>query len=310
MNLLAGLQKLPITRKLNPFNRRNLLYLAEIAVLTRLMTAVVRVDQNRPSRLKDPRLTDNEKRLAFIERFFVEILGTVGYMIALHLGQDITSKFFEKKATMKPPQLADDLVDLGKAQTAKINEAITKVYGNQRQGMVHRILYGEVLKEGEKTVVQKASLSALRKELGEELFTKARPYVDDFARRANVAASISVLGGVVLSALFGGFVTQWINDRVASPAARRYLTRKFGDDTQLKKTLEQSQKRLAEQSIEHPQPPIVSQVVAPQRNIPPRSSGYPPQQPAAVYPSTIAPTAPPNGGFRQYYPNAPMGGLR
>ncbi len=258
MNLLAGLQKFPITMKLNFLNRRNLLYLAEIAAVTRIFTGIVRVWENKPSKLKDPRLSENEKRLAMFERFFVEILGTTGYMFCLHFGQDLASKFFEKQAAFKPPVLADDLVELTRqgVDIKAVNEAIKKVYGTERQGLMHRILYGDVIKDGAKTTVQKANLSALRHELGDEIFTKVRPYINDFARRANVAASVTVLGGVILSALFGGFVTQWVNDRVASPMARAFLSRKFGDDTQLKKAVQHSQQELAKQQQVQPQVPL------------------------------------------------------
>lgn len=244
----------PITAKLNAFaGMRNLAYLAEIAALTRMMTGVVRVLQNKPSKFKDPNLSQNQKRQAFLERFFVEIIGTSGYIFFLHLGQDLFAKLFEARAKLqKLPYLAATTQGLTKNEIALANEAIRDVYGphsagfrHEGQGLIYRVLYGDELqREAEVTigdevkkvtqsVVQKANLSTLHEKLGDELFAKVRqaaPHLDQFTRSINKAASVSVLGGVVLSALYGGVMTQWVNDRVIAPIFKKFLKKRYGDD--------------------------------------------------------------------------------
>lgn len=234
---------LPITSQLNPLaGMRNVIYLAEIAALTRLTTGVVRVVQNQPSKLQDPKLSMNQKRQAFWERVFVELFGTAGYIFFLHLGQDLASKVFEKK--LKIPKLSTDNlvkqgIQLDTSQTIRASAAVQDVFGphqeravkNESQGLIHRVLYGQKVKNQGKTLIQRANLSTLHEKLGTELFQKVRPMVEPFAKATNRAASLSILSGVVLSALYGGFVTQALNDRAIAPMLKRFMKWRYGDDT-------------------------------------------------------------------------------
>ena len=320
-NLLTGLQKmLPITFKMNPFNGRNLLYLAQIAVLTRIATGIVRVNQNKPSKLKDPRLSENEKRLAFIERFFVEIVGTLGYMFCLHFGQDAVSKVFEKKAAYKVPELAKDTVNFTKTEIAQANTALKDVYGTEQRGLMHRILYGEQVVNAEgKKVIQKANLNTLREKLGTELFEKVLPKVEQFSWRSNVAATLCILGGVGLSALFGGVVTQWVNDRVTSPLAGKFLAKRYPADpgnlklpgSPEKENLDRAQKAGVLPMAYKPGQPTLPQPVAVPGAQPPAQAAAPPlvrpPMAPAMSPQPLPAWQPQNPA---YGPGNGIGGLR
>lgn len=181
---------LPITSQLLPFRWRNLVYLAEVAALTRMATGVARVMENRPSKQNDPRLTKNEKRQALTERFFVEILGTMGYMGFLHIGQDIVDKVYSRTGPKIPTFAQLEKTDIGKYNALKtalsqfklsvedFDNRIKELYQDKEgrtAGLLHRVLYeherplkdnaSNLLKdESGKTVVvsEKATLARLQ----------------------------------------------------------------------------------------------------------------------------------------------------
>lgn len=188
------LPNFPITGKLWP-SSRNLMYMAEVAVLTRIATGIMRVMENRPSKQTDPKLSKNEKRQALVERFFVEIIGTVGYMGFLHLGQDLVDKLYSRlvvtipkiDVTKLPEQSQKNLnrlikdfklgIDKIEQLDYELNRMVRDVYvspqaklghGKETQDMLYRVLYGTditfTLKNGEKQTFQsaKANLGTLK----------------------------------------------------------------------------------------------------------------------------------------------------
>lgn len=255
----------PIFAKLNPFNRKNLPHLMATAVIARAIVAVIRVALNRPSQHKDPNLSPNQKRQAMIERFFVEVCGTSAYIGALHFGQDLMSKIFERGLHL--PQITGSVKGLSAGQVDTVNKAIVDVFGhhpnlgadsaqNISKGLISRNLFGETAKgvvNGEKTLKDfvHANLASLKAKLcdmvgdkaqGEALFQTVRDnfvkplesgetvkVLDDFMMRLNRSTSWSIAGGVALSVLLGGFVTQRMNDNVVAPAARKALNKMYPD---------------------------------------------------------------------------------
>ena len=231
--------KLPITAKLVP-KSKNLLYLLEAAAVSRLNIGAFRVLQNSPDKYQSNNLTEYQKRKSYLERIFIELFGTAGYMVVLHGAQDFVSKlFYESNPDFIPPQLDQKmpLSELTHAQTSKVNDIMIDVFGSERnggqkalhpEGIISRVLYG-----AEKTdavtgnkFTQKATLSTLRERLSlaldkktlkvvEEKFIK--PSVEPYVRKLYKASSVSVLAGVVASAVFGGVVIQWINDNIFAP---------------------------------------------------------------------------------------------
>jgi len=62
-----------------------------------------------------------------------------------------------------------------------------------------------------------------------ELFRYVRTSVplDQFTTALRHKAAASVLGGIAISALFGGLVTQWLNDRIFAPTVKKVLDKRF-----------------------------------------------------------------------------------
>jgi hypothetical protein len=261
---MLALGMLPITSKLLPVRARNVAYLAEVAALTRIVTGVVRVVENRPSQQKDTQLSQNEKRQAIAERFFVEILGTAGYMTFLHLGQDLVDKVqaeIRKKAPL-PKALTAELeakIDKLGFQVGEFNTLIEKLYNPHANvdkpysGMLYRVLYEDELHENGKLIsLPKATLASLQKKIIEELQARSphkneaaleliqqnavRDFkevlkhfkdLENFACKNNIWAGAGILTGVVLSATVGGTLTQWMNDRLVAPTAKKWLNKKY-----------------------------------------------------------------------------------
>lgn len=222
---------LPITANLNPFaGAQSWIYLLESAALTRLVTGMARVYQNRPS-VQDPSLSETEKRQACLERFFVEIIGTIGYIACLHLGQDITSKFLEPGIKRHYQLLIDHLdkqtATLTPAQIQNAKQAITEVYGGTSKNIISRFLYGYTAPNGKKTGVSLARLRTVMADNNMFEYLRGSSPLDGFASALRRRAAFSILGGVGISALYGGFVTQWLNDRVFAPTAHKMLEKRF-----------------------------------------------------------------------------------
>ena len=253
---------LPITSKLLPFRARNLAYLAEVAALTRAATGVVRVLENRPSKQKDDKLSPNEKRQALLERCFVEIFGTAAYMAFLHLGQDAVDHIQAHFDNTPIPKLDKAKLSAGVLEKIELtlkdlnldvdrfNELIEKLYHpehigpgheltQKRTGLLYRVLY-----EDEKTG-QKATLASLKAMIEKKAADKVPEKVSEdiqklfkqlnkdfgelehFAGKNNVWAASAILTGVFLSATVGGSVTQWMNDYLVAPGAKKWLNKNF-----------------------------------------------------------------------------------
>jgi hypothetical protein len=234
----------PITAKLNPLRPANLPYLATSAIIARIGVAAIRVNENKPSKNENPELTRNEKRQALLERFFVEGVGTFLFtVVPLHLGQDLMNKAVEKTAkALTIPQMREHRA-VSTEEREQINQAILKVFGRQKEGehgftadstgLISRMLFGKpiTLPDGKKGSIR-ASLSSLRKELGDPLYGKALehlPELTKFSMHLNRYGCLSLMAGVLFSATLGGVVTQRLNDTVVAPAAKSWLNKQFPD---------------------------------------------------------------------------------
>lgn len=217
----------PITAKLNVFaGAQTWVYLMYSTALARLATGLARVYQNRPS-AQDPSLSEAEKRQACIERFFVEIFGTLSYLLFLHLGQDVTAKFLEPKLKASLNDLVSRIESptsgLTAKQALKAKTALTSIYGDSSSHFIDRYLYGS--KNG-----LRANLANMKAHMKDDaLFHYVRSSVplDTFTSMLRRRAALSVFGGVAASAIFGGLVTQWLNDRLFAPAVRRALEKRY-----------------------------------------------------------------------------------
>lgn len=224
---------LPITSKLIP-KPSNLVYLAEVAVLTRLATGVARVLENRPSKQNDPNVTEGQKKQAMVERFFVEILGTMGYMACLHLGQDVVDKI--SNVLSKNEELLKDALNLKGNQALKataekwteqlkwdveglerkLRESIEETYSienpNAKQkvpttkNLIARSLYGVETAEGgvkkvnlatvKNTLAQKLNIEpdSVKREALDKAFTEIVNEVKPLKKLAQQSNKLAILG--------------------------------------------------------------------------------------------------------------------
>jgi hypothetical protein len=310
------------------------MYLAEVAALTRIATGVMRVLQNRPSQQKDPRLSQNEKRQALMERFFVEIIGTLGYMSFLHLGQDLVNGIYGRLGKLDPIHLTDDaqkMLAKYKLTVDQFDNIIKDTFGSHavdkngiltQKDLIARVLYGET---SHGTVYPKANLVMLKDKL-ESAIEKHNPGLNlknpskevgevkeavthliqnceslqKFARKNNKLACGAILTGVVLSAAIGGTVIQWMNDRVVAPSAKKWLSKRYKNDGPV------ATKQEAEPVTPH-QPPtfLASGPVPVFQAANPVQAGAVPQQPALNLVSQ-APQMPQPAFAPVYLPNPKM----
>lgn len=251
---------LPITSKLLP-RAGNWMYLAEVAVLTRVATGIMRVLENRPSKQNDPKLSKNQKRQALIERFFVEIVGTACYMAFLHLGQDLVNMAYSPKiphialaGKEISHELKQALTDLGLCVNKfdkHINAYMKEVYspggkagGDKAKNLIYRVLYGDP-----KTGM--ANMDALKHKFAELSEVKARNLSQEsldkafnkivhevtelkhFAMKNNVWASMAILLGVGFSAWAGGTGIQKMCDGPVASTAKKYLHDNYRKDSKV-----------------------------------------------------------------------------
>ncbi|WP_373531986.1 hypothetical protein [Vampirovibrio sp.] len=270
----------PITTKLLPLPG-NLVYLAEVAVLTRLATGVMRVLENRPSKQSDPHISEAQKKQSMAERFFVEIFGTMGYMLCLHLGQDLVDKLADRwdrrpelhflnqkenlfkglehnaefqsgKSTLENLKIANLKITIDDLDQ-RLRESAEDVFGKysptgkeRPNHMVYNTLYEHALPGTGST--GKANLVTVKNRLRDKLVAGRSDLVKgpqlaemdealskivnevkplkDFAMKNNKLAVLGIAIGVASSAIVGGTLTQWMNDRVIAPGAKKFFAKK------------------------------------------------------------------------------------
>lgn len=224
LSKLSGLS-LPITSKLNPLSQANWLYMAKSAVLTRLAIALMRTWQNLPNKNNNPQASPLEKHQSLWERFFIEILGTTGYMLAMHLGQDALAKVLESHPTLDPSRIGDGIVGLSHPESQLLKDTIHQFFGEKSKGLISRTLYG------------KANLANVFKALetspmGASLMNndQVRVSLEKFITQLNWRASATLLAGIGAGVMFGGVIVQFVNDRIFGPVVEPFLARMFGLD--------------------------------------------------------------------------------
>lgn len=266
---------LPITAKLIPLPG-NLIYLAEVAVLTRLATGVMRVLENRPSKQKDTDISEAQKKQSMVERFFVEICGTMGYMLCLHLGQDLVDKlanladrrqeldFLNQKDSFKVLEQNPEyqsgtatLKTLGieiEELEQRLRESAEDVFGKYSSAgkehpnhMIFNTLYDHALPGADPTgtLTGKANLVTVKNRLKDKLLEGRNELVNtpqldealskivnevkplkDFVMKNNKLAVLGIAVGIASSAVVGGALTQWMNDQVIAPGAKKFFANK------------------------------------------------------------------------------------
>jgi hypothetical protein len=221
---LSGIA-LPITAKLNPLTPANWLYMAKSAVLTRLSIALMRTWQNAPSKNNNPLASPLEKHQSLWERFFVEILGTTGYMLAMHVGQDLMAKVLERTEALNPNKLLEGMVGLSNAESTFLKDMVHEHFGETANGIISRSLYNKANGASFLKALEKSPLGSAF--INNSQFIKT---LDGFLHQLNKCSSGTLLAGIAGGVLFGGVIVQFVNDRFFGPVVEPALARLFGLD--------------------------------------------------------------------------------
>ncbi len=234
-----------ILPRLNPLESRNWLYLASSAVITRFAVAGIRVWENQPEKNKNPEYNRVDKYSSLWERTFIEPIGTAGYMMTMHAGMDAMAHYFERN--IKRP-LFDTTKEKVKAFAGmtqeesikvleKANQAIKKIYGESPtgKGIIDRALFGpspalratrkNLLTQLEKTGVDIRNTAILDRIMGS---MKKPGTLEHFITDVNLKCAKTIGVGILLGAVFGGVVIQWVNDRVFSPYMVPFINKILG----------------------------------------------------------------------------------
>ncbi len=217
--------------RLNPLKSENLLYLASSAVITRLTVAGIRVWENQPEKNNNPEYNKVDKFSTLWERIFIEIFGTVGYMITMHVAWDMMANLYERNLKLPLMETAGKIksfVGMTEAESLdiaqKVNKALKEVYGESEKGvgLIDRAIFGP---SPNKQATRKNLLNAFErlniknpeviKEIMGEL--KASGTIENFISELNKKCTKTMIVGVLLGAIFGGVVIQYVNDRLFSP---------------------------------------------------------------------------------------------
>lgn len=206
-----------------------MLYLASSAVLTRLGIAGVRVWQNEPSKNHNPEYSKVDKYSALWERIFVEFIGTGGYMLTIHAGMDVFANFIEQK--LKLPLFKkgrDKLPGFSDKQTQatfhKVNRALKDVYGESERGIIKRSIFDGASRKRLFDQLKKAHVDVENPIIQKHVVNK----LDDYIMKLNKHCAYTWGVGILLGALFGGVVIQFVNDRIFAPYVVPFINNVLG----------------------------------------------------------------------------------
>jgi hypothetical protein len=201
-HLMAGM---PITAKLNPMKLNNLGFLLSSAALVRVGVGVLRCYTDWTN--KDPQKSLWDKRSESWERILGgEITGTGLFLLMLYMGQDWMANRLQKIAEFSPKHFMGHLENLSKKEKAILSHAMEKGLGSlSREGLYARLLY-EGFGFGKVEKILKATPE------GYAILKKIAKPLSDYAIKIRMNGYTVFAAGAAASALFGGFLSQAIND--------------------------------------------------------------------------------------------------
>lgn len=224
------MQRWPVTARLNPFPlAEKLPYLLGSVIVARTLVGLTRIVADNPAWNPTPN-SRRDKMDTFIERIFMEGLGTMGTFLVLHAGQDVTANLLElARPTLRPVALLQGLRQtLPQPDLVAVEQALARTFQSSVARLGKAPVLARVLYDG-------ANLFNFRSHLNDERVWQAiaTPVEDHFAS-LNRAAKVPVVGGLVAATIFGGPFWQWLNDRVVRtevvPRISEPLVHLWGDD--------------------------------------------------------------------------------
>ncbi len=222
MGINLSAECFPFASQLIP-NKQNLAYLINSTILTRFMTSILRVTVDHPRFNPNPEATPSEKMNTFLERMFVEFIGTGSTLLSLQLSMDFASKaiqhmqmFNPKWQIHRPAHILNQLPKtVSKTQKDKIQKALESALGTTSQKLMFNVLFKQghlqqvtqhLEKQGLKPAhIQLISGRSLEEGLERQFF------------HLNLLAKGVLIVGALGNALWGGFGVQLLNDKFVAP---------------------------------------------------------------------------------------------
>ncbi|MBX2861021.1 MAG: hypothetical protein KTR14_07290 [Vampirovibrio sp.] len=253
-------------------------YLVVSAIILRMVVAAQRIYMNRPDSPVNQHssLSEEDRQVRFYERCFVEGLGTLANVVSLHFGMDMVASAINKYKSeylAMPKSVLQHIENssLTKGEKNAFRQSLFTVFGTRDQ-MKHRLskviferagftrLKGDLFN---RLQVQNADLNVFDRDTGQVLVEKGNytnPYFDlyrtikvelrnyGFTKRSSRAAWVAFIGGAVSTALIGGSLIQYLNDRIVSPILKQKIGHKFGESAPAELQIEGSEHPIPIQS--------------------------------------------------------------
>lgn len=212
----------PFASQLIP-HKQNLSYLINSTILTRFMTSVLRVTIDHPRFNPNPDATPSEKMNTFLERMFVEFIGTGSSLLSLQLSMDMASKVIQNMEKLNPHWqlhrpahiLAQLPKTIGKPNVQKIEQALESALGKTSDKLMFNVLF----KHGHLNQVYESLKQAnIRPETIR--LVSGRTLDEGLSRQffhLNLLAKGVLVAGALGNALWGGFGVQLLNDKLVAP---------------------------------------------------------------------------------------------
>jgi hypothetical protein len=234
----------PITRMMNPLGgATSVKYLLASVVAARCAVGMVRIIADWPA--NNP--TDAPKRdkvMTFLERVFMEGLGTLGTFVVLHASQDLAVQALDRlDPKLHPVQVLKQWQQhLSGPALATVTQGLAKAMGVEAStpGAARDALLA-CHSSVAKVLYYGADIAPLRQHLAldKALSQQALPAAEAYFSRLNVAGKLPLLTGLTMGTLFGGVLWQSVNDawfrkRIVPALTNLWLTKttpKANDDT-------------------------------------------------------------------------------
>ncbi|MEB3245846.1 MAG: hypothetical protein VKJ06_07675 [Vampirovibrionales bacterium] len=235
----------PMTAKLNPFKLKNLPFLLTNATIVRAAVGFARCYQDWMN--PDPAKSKWDKRSEFWERVLGgEIAGTGMFMLALQLGQDLMAGHFERQPANAPQAFIDAQKQLSSPEKALLTQAIDKGFGGLKpDGLMERLFYKGY---GLAKVEHHLNLTPQ----GKALLAKIEQPLNHYAVRLKMGGYKMFAAGAIASALFGGLISQLINEWVVARHAVPAINKRMGlvDPSQVEKQQQAQQNQRVKDVLE------------------------------------------------------------
>lgn len=244
------IKALPFTSQLAP-TAKNLPYLINSAILSRFLVSIARVTVDHPKFNPNPDASKSQKMNTFLERMFVEFIGTASYMFAMQFCMDGVAKGLEnlhkispKMTLFQPAHLMKQLhPNTPDAVKHGVQNSLEQTFGKKTNNVVYRILIAN--STNLKNLKQAFASHGINPEA--VMLKNGRTLLEGAERQfyqVNILSKVALLGGIFGVAFWGGWGVQTMNDKFWGPVVVPKLKAffKLPDEPTIPKSLASAQK--------------------------------------------------------------------